>query len=160
MPEAKTANIYRAARMAAGLTQERWAEMLGVSAEAVRQYENGVYIPADEIARRMAEVAGMTVLGYWHLCRKSRLASELLPQVEAAPLPQAVCRLLAALDKFYRAEHTAHLLQIAADGRVDDLEEEGFRVILAELDEIVRAAMSVKFAKDKEEGTLWATQSG
>ena len=28
--EIKSANIYRAARMTAGLTQERWAEMLGV----------------------------------------------------------------------------------------------------------------------------------
>lgn len=152
--EIKSANIYRAARMTAGLTQERWAEMLGVSPEAIRQYENGIYIPADEIARRMAEVAGMPVLAYWHLARKSTLARELLPKVEATPLPQAVCRLLSALDKFYRAEHTAHLLQIAADGRVDDLEEEGFRVILGELDEIVQAALQVKFAKD-EEGLSW-----
>ena len=152
--ENKTANIYRTARMTAGLTQERWSEMLGVSPEAVRQYETGTYIPADEIARRMAELAGMPVLAYWHLCRKSTLAASLLPQVEDVPLPQAVCRLLAAVGAWTHNQRSDRLLQIAADGRVDELEEVGFRQILADLDEIVRAALQVKFSEDKEEGTL------
>lgn len=154
MPEAKTANIYRTARMTAGLTQERWSEMLGVSPEAVRQYEAGTFLPADEIARRMAELAGMPVLAYWHLCRKSTLAASLLPQVEDVPLPQAVCRLLAAVGAWTHNQGSDRLLQIAADGRVDELEEAGFRQILADLDEIVRAALQVKFSEDKEEGTL------
>ena len=152
--EAKTANIYRTARMTAGLTQERWSEMLGVSPEAVRQYESGTYIPADEIARRMAELAGMPVLAYWHLCRKSKLAAALLPEVEDVPLPQAVCRLLAAVGAWTHNQRADRLLQIAADGKVDELEEAGFRQILADLDEIVQAALQVKFAEDKEEGLL------
>ena len=152
--EAKTANIYRTARMTAGLTQERWAEMLGVSTEAVRQYETGTYIPADEIARRMAELAGMPVLAYWHLCRKSKLAASLLPEVEDVPLPQAVCRLLAAVGAWTHNQRSDRLLQIAADGRVDELEESGFSQILADLDEIIQAALQVKFSEDKEEGFL------
>ena len=40
-------NIYRNARLAAGLTQERWAEYLGISTEAVRQYENGTIMPQE-----------------------------------------------------------------------------------------------------------------
>lgn len=151
----KTANIYRAARQAAGLTQERWAEMLGVSPEAVRQYEAGVYIPADEIARRMAEISGMPVLAYWHLCRKSRLAADLLPRVEPVPLAQAVCALLAGMDRFNRGSRAAELLKIAADGKVDELEKEDFRQIQADLEEIIQAALSVKYAQDEEEGTLW-----
>ena len=154
--EIKSANIYRAARMTAGLTQERWAEMLGVSPEAVRQYENGIYIPADEIARRMAEIAGMPVLAYWHLARKSTLARELLPKVEATPLPQAVCRLLSALEAFTHSGRGRELLQIAADGRVDKLEEEGFRRILDDLEEILRAALQLKYSQDEEEeGKTW-----
>lgn len=151
----KTANIYRAARQAAGLTQERWAEMLGVSPEAVRQYEAGQYIPADEIARRMAEIAGMPVLAYWHLGRKSRLAAELLPELETVPLPQAVCALLAALEAFTHSGRGSQLLQIAADGKVSKLEEEGFRHIVDDLEEIIQAALQVKFAQDEEDGLLW-----
>lgn len=147
----KTANIYRTARQAAGLTQERWAEMLGVSTEAVRQYEGGVYVPADEIARRMAEISGMPVLGYWHLCRKSRLAADLLPQVEPVPLAQAVCALLAGMDRFNRSSRAADLLKIAADGKVDELEKEDFRQIQTDLEEIIQAALSVKYAQKEEE---------
>ena len=51
-------NIYKSARETAGLTQERWAEVLGISADAVRKYEGGTVFPSDEVVLRMAEVAG------------------------------------------------------------------------------------------------------
>ncbi|MBR6353965.1 MAG: helix-turn-helix transcriptional regulator, partial [Oscillospiraceae bacterium] len=50
----ETMNIYRNARQVSGLTQERWAEALGLSAEAVRQYEAGKILPSDEVVLRMA----------------------------------------------------------------------------------------------------------
>ncbi len=144
----KDDNIYRAARMAAGLTQERWAEMLGVSAEAVRQYEAGKICPVDEIARRMAEIACMPVLAYWHLCRKSPLADEVFPQVERMPLPQATVQLLAAIRAFANVHREDRLLDIAADGRVDELEAREFRIILEELSVVVKAALQLKFAEE------------
>lgn len=147
----KIRNIYYNARHAAGLTQERWAEMLGVSPEAVRQYETGAYIPADDIAACMAELAGLPVLGYWHLCLKSRIAAEILPEVERVSLPMAVCRLLAAMQAFASQTRGAELLQIAADGRISALEAEGFRKIVGDLDEIVQAALQVKYARNEEE---------
>ena len=149
--EPKTANIYLAARKAAGLTQERWSEMLGVSTEAVRQYEAGIYTPADEIARRMAEIAGMPVLAYWHMCRKSRLMADFLPELSQVPLAQAVCALLAAIQQFNDQSRAAELLRIAADGKVDALERDDFRSILADLEGIVQAALEVKYAQDDEE---------
>lgn len=147
----KIRNIYYNARQAAGLTQERWTELLGVSPEAVRQYEAGAYIPADDVARRMAELAGLPVLGYWHLCRKSSLAEEILPEVERVSLPMAVCRLLAAMQAFTSQTRGAELLRIAADGRISALEAEGFRKIVGDLDEIVQAALQVKYARNEEE---------
>ena len=83
-------NICKIARETAERTQERFAEMIGVSVEAVRQYEADKIMPSDEVVTRMIEVSGMPVLGYWHLLNKSRVASELLPEVERLPLPQAV----------------------------------------------------------------------
>ncbi len=141
-------NIYRAARQAAGLTQERWAEMLGVSAEAVRQYEAGKITPQDAVVRRMAEIAGMPVLAYWHLCRKSPLADEIFPPVELVPLPQAVCGLISGMRRFMDRHRADDLLDIAADGRVDELEAEGFRQILDDLEDIVQAALKLRYAED------------
>ena len=60
-------NICKIGRQAAGMTQERWAEALEVSVEAVRGYEAGLYMPSDDLALRMADIAAMPVLSHWHL---------------------------------------------------------------------------------------------
>ena len=74
-------NIYRIARDTAGLTQERWAENLGISVEAVRQYEAGTIMPGDDIVLQMAEISGQLILPYRHLVRKSRVAAAILPGI-------------------------------------------------------------------------------
>lgn len=78
----KSGNIYYNARFAAGMTQARWAEMLGVSEETVRRYEAGTITPGDDIVLSMADLSGLQILGTWHLRRKSMVAAELLPEVQ------------------------------------------------------------------------------
>lgn len=138
-------NIYKNARQTAGLTQERWAEQLGVTADTVRLYESGRNYPSDEVAARMAEVAGMPVLGYWHLKLKSALANDALPDVARVPLPQAVVDLLAAMDTIQ--PQVKELLMIARDGIVDAGETELFEDILDDLEDVVTAALAVKYAE-------------
>ena len=77
--DSQSRNIYKNARIAAGLTQERWAEHLGVSADSVRKYESGERMPGDDVVLTMAEVSGQLILPYWHLTRKSRVAAAILP---------------------------------------------------------------------------------
>lgn len=143
--EQDTRNIYKSARLTAGLTQERWAEQLGVTADTVRLYESGRNYPSDEVAARMAEVAGMPVLGYWHLKHKSALANDELPDVPRLPLPQAVIGLLAAIDDL--TPSIKELLIIARDGVVDEGETELFLDILDDLEEVVQASLAVKYAE-------------
>lgn len=143
--EQRTVNIYKNARQTAGLTQERWAEQLGVTADTVRLYESGRNFPSDEVAARMAEVAGMPVLGYWHLKLKSSLANDELPDVERVPLPQAVVALLAAMDAMQPM--VKELLMIARDGAVDEAETALFEDILDDLEDVVTAALAVKYAE-------------
>ena len=138
-------NIYKNARQTAGLTQERWAEQLGVTADTVRLYESGRNYPSDEVAARMAEVSGMPVLGYWHLKLKSSLANDALPDVARVPLPQAVVGLLAAMDTIQ--PQVKELLMIARDGIVDAGETELFEDILDDLEDVVTAALAVKYAE-------------
>lgn len=143
--ERNKGNIYRSARQTAGLTQERWAEQLGVTADTIRLYESGRNYPSDEVAARMAEVAGMPVLGYWHLKLKSSLANDALPDVDVVPLPQAVLNLLNKVKAL--SPVTDELIMIAADGIIADDEMDTYLDIVDELDEVIQAALAVKYAE-------------
>ena len=145
-------NICLIGRKSAGMTQERWAEAVGVSVEAVRGYEAGEYMPSDDTALRMADAAGMPVLSHWHLFNKSAAARAILPEVRQLGLSMAVCRLLAAMARFAEAHRGDRLLEIAADGRIDELERLDYGAILAELEGITAAAMELRYAREEESG--------
>ena len=140
-------NIYYNARKTAGLTQARWAEMLGVSESAVQQYEAGEIMPADDIVLSMADFSGLQILGTWHLRRKSQVAAAVLPEVERLPLAQAVVQLLAAVREFSAKHHEDALLTIAADGRVDPTEEPRFKEIVRDLHPLIQAALQIDYAE-------------
>ena len=48
-------NIYQSARKIAGLTQERAAELLGLSARSLADYEAGLRLPPHDVADRIVE---------------------------------------------------------------------------------------------------------
>lgn len=143
--EAKPRNIYKTARTVAGLTQERWAEAVGVSVDSIRVYENGSVIPTDETVRAMSEISGLAPLSYWHLCNKSTLAAETLPEVEHIPLPQAVVQLLCAIGDF--DDNHRSLVKMAADGKISAGEAMEWEGIKKRLDAVIRAAIQVKVAE-------------
>lgn len=148
--QSDSGNIYRNARRTAGLTQERWAELLGISTEAVRLYEGGVNRPSDEIVLNMAAASGQQILCWWHLLQKSRVAEEILPPVERLPLAQAVVQLLARMRDFDRLHRDDELLRIAEDGAVDPEELPQFKAIVRDLHGIVQAALQVDYAEKEE----------
>lgn len=143
--ERESGIIYLNARRAAGLTQERWSEMIGCSPDSVRNYEAGTQIPGDDIVRAMCEVSGMGILAYWHLCRKSALAADMLPEVDRLPLPQAVVQLLCAIGDFDDNHRT--LVKMAADGKISAGEAMEWEGIKKRLDAVIRAAIQVKVAE-------------
>lgn len=144
-------NICRIGRTAAGMTQERWAEAIGCSVEAVRGYERGDYMPSDDLALRMADAAGMPVLSHWHLFNKSALARELLPEVQVVSLPMATLRLLTAIRRFTESQQGEQLMEIAADGKVSPLEQADYGAILKSLSGIVAAATMLRYARSEAE---------
>ena len=145
--ECNSRNIYKIGRRTTGFTQEHWAEALGVSVESVRGYETGKQIPCDEVVRAMSEISGLAQLSYWHLCRKSELAAELLPELDAVPLPQAVIRLICSIRDFADRHRSDTLLDIAADGVIDESERPEFDAIVRELEGIVQAALQLKYSE-------------
>jgi len=139
-------NIYRSARRTAGLTQERWAELLGLSAEAVSQYERGTILPSDEVVLRMAEAAGQQIICYWHLLNKSRVAGNVLPDVLRKTLPEAVLNLLVRIEDFSRTG-LEDLKRLAADGKISADEIAAWGEALAQIRELVRAAYEMQYAE-------------
>lgn len=139
-------NLYYNARRTAGLTQERWAEVLGISVESVRLYESGANMPSDEIALRMAEVTGQQIICYWHLLQKSKMAGRLLPQLEKKALPEAVLDLLVKLRDFSE-DGMQDLARIAADGRVASEERKPYDCAMRQLRELLAAGLHVEYAE-------------
>lgn len=142
-------NICRIGRKHAGMTQERWAETLDISAETVRGYEAGEFMPSDDIALRMADAAGMPVLSHWHLLNKSAVARDLLPDVPLLSLSLAVVQLLRAISRFTAAHRSDQLLEMAADGRIDGSERLDYQDILDELQDITTAAWALRYAREE-----------
>lgn len=143
--ERDSRNDYKTARKVAGMTQERWAEAIGCSVDSVRGYEAGTQTPSDEIVRAMCEISGLSALAYWHMCRKSSLANDMLPEVERLPLPQAVLQLLFAMSDFQDVH--GDLIKLAADGQISSDEKHDWAGIKKRLDAVVKAAIQVQVAE-------------
>lgn len=139
-------NIYAKARKATSLSQQSWAEALGVSVQAVRGYEGGAMMPADDIVLQMADLSGLQILGTKHLRLKSAVAREVIPAVERLPLAQAVVQLLAQIQIFQSKHHADALLMISADGVVDAEECGRFEEILRDLRPLRAAALALECA--------------
>lgn len=143
--EQECRNIYRNARRASGLTQERWAEVLGISPEAVRQYEGGKILPSDEVVLAMAEVAGQHIIAYWHLINKSRVAGRILPEVRRRTLPEAVLSVMCRIDDFTRGG-LEDLKRLAADGKISADEIMAYGEAIAQMREVIQAAYELEYA--------------
>ncbi len=143
-------NIYRNARTVAGLTQERWAEFLGISVDSVQNYERGISAPSDEILLRMADISGVKILPYWHLSQRSRIAAEILPDLEKTKdLPEAVLSLLVNIEDF-QEDGMKELLRIASDGKVDEEEASTFLHCIQQLGRVIGCAYALRFANKED----------
>lgn len=139
-------NIYQAARMSAGFTQERAAELLCTSARTVSAYEAGERIPADDIIVRMIEIYGTPFLAYQHLRNNMEIARNILPDVNPENLPVAILRVQKEINDFLRVRD--EMLEITCDGIIDASEHPRWDVICKELDDICQAIITLKFSKE------------
>lgn len=138
-------NIYRTARLASGLTQERAAERIPVSVRSLADYEAGVCRPSADTVVRMSDIYDARYLAYQHLRETSDLAQRLIPDVGTTALPEATLQLLESIYEFADQHFDRRLISIARDGKIDDSEREEFDRIAARLQDIVRCALAVNY---------------
>ncbi|MBQ4307515.1 MAG: helix-turn-helix transcriptional regulator, partial [Lachnospiraceae bacterium] len=85
--------MYARHRTAAGLTQEKAAELLGCAVRTVQAYESGESIPPDYVVALMCDVYPAPMLALEHLWASSSMGRALIPEVSRLPLAQAACQL-------------------------------------------------------------------
>jgi transcriptional regulator with XRE-family HTH domain len=86
-------NIYKIARVSAGLTQEQASELLHIATRTLGNYEGGEVIPSPETVCAMCEMYGATWLGYMHLQKSNPVGQKYLPEIDFSSLSISVLRL-------------------------------------------------------------------
>ena len=138
-------NIYQIAREATGFTQERASELLDISVESLRAYESGKRIPPDRVVLKMIEIYNATYLAYQHLKSSAEVGQKYLPDISIQSLPVSILKLQKEIKDFTDMEFK--LIEIGADGVIDDSELKDWNMIIKELDDIANAIMALKFSK-------------
>ena len=141
-----SSNIYQTARKAAGLTQEAAAERLALSVESLRAYETGQRIP--DIVARMCAVYDTQFLGVQHLQLSAALLPVCIQEARPERLELATIKLVNRIIAFANRHRNDQLLAIAEDGIIDEEERPQFLAIAAELDEIIRAALALRYTEE------------
>lgn len=149
-------NIYQTAREQHGLTQETAAELMHISSDSIRAYENNRRRPSDDIVASMVQVYENKYLGYQHLM--SSPLNSILPQVELCSIQQSSMKLLRLLRHFAKDERVEQLLEIAEDGVIDDFEMPVYLDIMDELSDIVQTVLSLDFGAKKSPNCIKSKQ--
>lgn len=148
MPRDKR-NIYKVAREARGLTQEAAAEKLGISDSSIRAYESGQRIPPPDVVDLMVIAYDSQLLGIQHIRASAEMARSIVPDVRELRLPEAIMELLDLMYRFVDTHRDRDLLRIGKDGVIDDDEQPIYDDIDEDLEQIIEAAMAVRFAKKR-----------
>lgn len=93
-------NIYKNARKSAGMTQEKAAQLLNVSVDSLRDYEQSQRPVPSDVASAMCDVYQAPYLAVQHLRRSSELGKRVVPEIQLKDLPEAVLSVLAAVQRF------------------------------------------------------------
>ena len=140
--------MYARHRKAAGLTQEKAAELLGVAVRTLANWEAGIYTPPDDMVARMCDAYPAPMLALEHLRASSALAAGLIPDASELPLAQAVAQLLYCMRVFEQRHRADDLIWISSNGQVDEGEQTvRWCEISDELQDIVRAATQLRYAQ-------------
>ena len=139
-------SMYARYRRAAGMTQEYAAELLGVAPRTLQAWERGESTPPNARVLAMCDIYCSPTLAIEHLRYNSIIAYDVLPPVRAVPVAQGVCQLIGALRKLEEIHAEDRLLDIAADGKVDEIERADFDQLLIELDPVMSAVLALRYA--------------
>lgn len=139
-------------------SREGAAELLGISASTLADYELGItkIIPADAILR-MADLYNAPELRN-HYCKYSCPLGQDVPLVDTESLDRIAVRALASLKKVQESKE--NLLDVVADGVISEDEKPILQDILSNLDELTAVSQNLKVLENDGTGEEKLFQSG
>lgn len=138
-------NIYKNARKSAGFTQEKASQLLNVSVDSLRDYEQSQRPVPSDVASAMCDVYQAPYLAVQHLRLTSELGKRVVPEIQLKDLPEAVLGVLAAVQRFC-AKRDA-MVEIAADGQITESEQAEWDEIMCLANNLNVAMNNMRFSK-------------
>lgn len=138
-------NIYKNARKSAGMMQEKAAQLLNVSVDSLRDYEQSQRPVPSDVASAMCDVYQAPYLAVQHLRLSSELGKRVVPEIQLKDLPEAVLSVLAAVQRFIVKRDA--MIEIVADGKIDEDEQAEWDNIIDRMNDLNVAMNNMRFSK-------------
>lgn len=128
-------NIYWQARLDQGWTREEASEHLeSIPPERIERIEREKFLPHPEEVLIMAEKYKSPAMCNYYCSHECPIGSKYVPEIKIKDLSQIVLEMLASLNSIRKKQE--RLIEITADGVVEDDEIEDFVYIQQELERI------------------------
>ena len=128
-------NIYHSTREELGLSREAASELLGtIPSERIERIENEKSLPHPEEVVIMADKYKTPHLCNYYCANQCPIGQKYVPEIKIKDLSQIVLEMLASLNSMNKQKD--RLIEITADGKIDDEEVKDFIFIQEELERI------------------------
>lgn len=125
-------NEYQRAREECLLTREHASELLEfIQPERIVRIENETMLPRPEEVVKMAEIYKCPELKNYYCTNQCKIGAECLPKIKVKDLSIIVLEMLSSLNTMNKQKD--RLIDISADGKIDDEEIDDFVKIQKEL---------------------------
>lgn len=138
----KNRNMYLDSREALDLTRAAASEMTGLSEGRIEKIESGKIFPYPEDVLAMADAYKDPALTNHYCAVDCPIGRKYVPEVASKSLSEIVLSMLSLLHALDSSKE--RLIDITADGEIEDAELQDFVRIQKELDEISANAESLK----------------
>ncbi|MDB3084797.1 transcriptional regulator [Clostridioides difficile] len=138
-------NIYQKGRENTNLTQEKASELLDISVESLRAYENDKRIPNNQIVAKMVSIYNNNLLGYEHVRKSTEAGVMFLPKLEMRSLSSITLKLHKEIKDYLKKEDD--FIDIVEDDVIDEDEEEVWNEVMQELEDIFKSILILKLSK-------------
>ena len=144
----KDKNIYQICREEMELTREKASELLEtISADRIEKIESGKSLPHPDEVVRMSDCYKMPNLCNQFCAKECPIGQEYVPEITTKDLSQITLEMLASLNSVEKKKE--RLIEIVADGKIDENEYKDFVAIQDELEKISLAVEALQLWVEK-----------
>lgn len=144
----KDKNIYQICREEMELTREKASELLQtISADRIEKIENGKSLPHPDEIIQMSNCYKTPNLCNQFCAKECPIGQKYVPEVSMKELSQITLEMLASLNSMDKKKE--RLIEIVADGKIDEDEYKDFASIQSELEKISLAVEALQLWIEK-----------